>query len=310
MKKAEKVKMQPVALWEGNAFVRASSLGPKGEICVLWTTSESEILAEGVPGGRVEQAMDYEAVIFKDGQYIRVPLKNQKWSYHFIEYLSEYELLLASSRSVFHEGGKEERNGRVFDLTGKITRSFCLGDGINHLSATEDGRIWTGYFDEGVYGNNHWEPPIGEKGLIGWNTEGNMVEWHDQPQDHFISDCYAMNVVADGEVWFYFYDDFHLGIRKNGETVYRVPDIEGASIFVVYEDWVLFSGGYGNHSRYFLCERNGDRYRTLQELNLTDAKGRKIDVLSTYARGSKLLLQSAKESYVFDLAEWIQQCKL
>lgn len=137
-----------------------------------------------------------------------------------------------------------------------------------------------------------------------------MVEWHDQPQDHFISDCYAMNVVADGEVWFYFYDDFHLGIRKNGETVYRVPDIEGASIFVVYEDWVLFSGGYGNHSRYFLCERNGDRYRTLQELNLTDAKGRKIDVLSTYARGSKLLLQSAKESYVFDLAEWIQQCKL
>lgn len=307
MKKAEKVKLQPAVIWEGNSFVRAASLGPAGEICVLWTTGESELFSDGVPGAMMEQPMDYEAVVVKDGQYIRMPLKNQKWSYHFIEYLNEYELLMASARSVFHADGREERNGRVFDPNGKIIRSFCLGDGINHLSATGDGRIWSGYFDEGVYGNNHWEQPIGEKGLIGWDTEGNMVEWHGQPQDHFISDCYALNVVADGEVWFYFYDNFHIGIRKNGETAYRVSDIEGATVFAVHKDWILFSGGYADRGRYFLCKRNGDRYRTQQELMLLNAKGKKIDILLTYARGSKLLLQTETESYIFDLAEWIQQ---
>ncbi|WP_176444820.1 hypothetical protein [Paenibacillus herberti] len=42
------------------------------------------------------------------------------------------------------------------------SREFLLGDGIQSVQVTDKGIIWTSYFDEGVFGNNGWDKPIGE----------------------------------------------------------------------------------------------------------------------------------------------------
>ena len=74
---------------------------------------------------------------------------------------------------------------------------------------TEENKIWTSYFDEGVYGNYGWEVPIGRNGLRAWDSNGNeMYQYPNSEQNkYFIDDCYALNIVADEEVWFYFYLD-------------------------------------------------------------------------------------------------------
>ena len=69
---------------------------------------------------------------------------------------------------------------------------------------------------------------------------------------YFIDDCYALNIVADEEVWFYFYLDFSLARYNNGQIEYFKPDIAGSDGFIMYDDFVLFRDGYGKHDNYIL----------------------------------------------------------
>lgn len=304
MKKIEKVKVESFVKWEmePDAYSLCHvSLGPDGEVCLLLASSIPELIDGSFAPTRTDEAITYKALMIKDGELSETTIPKQKWNYHFLQPLGEDQLLLACVRSINYGGGQVDENAQVFDRDGNFIRSFCLGDGIGHLYTTGDGKIWTGYYDEGIFGNNGWDNPIGKAGLIYWDGFGLMLEKHEQPEDRFISDCYALNVAADDEVWFYFYTDFHIGKRRNGKTEYFVPNINGATAFAVHGELLLSTGGYGGHDRFYLFEKNASRYRRLKEIVFVNSSGKKLKPLSTNARGSKILLQCESASYLFDL---------
>jgi hypothetical protein len=95
------------------------------------------------------------------------------------------------------------------DASGAARSQIELGDAIESIQTTTDGRIWVSYFDEGVFGNG-----IGRQGLVCFNSSGkdlfkyaDFAEQNDLPM---ICDCYALNVDVSGDVWFNYYTDFPL----------------------------------------------------------------------------------------------------
>jgi hypothetical protein len=105
----------------------------------------------------------------------------------------------------------EARGGRadVYDRAGRPLRVLDLGDASEDVQTTTKGHIWVSYFDEGVFGGG-----IGGHGVVCFDSAGrakfNYSEFAEQNQLPFISDCYAVNVVSDEEVWLSYYTDFPL----------------------------------------------------------------------------------------------------
>jgi hypothetical protein len=98
--------------------------------------------------------------------------------------------------------------------SGRFLRSVNLGDGIADVQATPDGEIWVSYFDEGVFGDG-----IGRYGAICFDAHGDLRFNYGEYAKHeglpLISDCYAMNVSASGDVWLNYYTDFPLVHLRN-----------------------------------------------------------------------------------------------
>jgi hypothetical protein len=168
-----------------------------------------------------------------------------------IELLPEDEILVVASRCYRNADGSHEMNAKVYDPGGKPTREFLLGDGINHIQTDSEGRIWVGYFDEGVFGNFGWQyagGPFGAAGLSCFNKSGQKI-WDYAPPEGFdhIADCYALNVSSRG-VWSHYYTDFPVALI---DSDWRVrcwnTACSGAHTFAVGDHKVLLHGGYGDH---------------------------------------------------------------
>ncbi len=205
----------------------------------------------------------------------------QKMNYHFVQKVSD-GILLVGSRCMCVDG-VGENNAAVFDEHGSVLREYCLGDGIEDCIVLPDGRIVTGYFDEGVFGNYGWDEPIGAAGLAVWEN-GNII-WE---ADSGICDCYAMNTDDSGRIWYYYYTDFELVCTDfMTEQTYQ-PGIDGANIFILTEDRqsVIFDAGYDRHGSFVkehfkngsLCGSEDVRF---------DFGGEEINIAFCTARGSR-----------------------
>lgn len=167
-------------------------------------------------------------------------------NFHFIQPIKDRILLLGSRAYNYMEG--PEKNAVIVDRSGTIYNELCLGDGIEDCIVTADGRIITSYFDEGVFGNYGWDHPIGSCGLIFWDEKGNILWKADDP----IYDCYAMNLDDEGNLWYYYYDEFHLVRTDFHKKVVYQPDVAGAAGFLLTADsrHLIFDGGYDKHSEF------------------------------------------------------------
>ena len=128
-----------------------------------------------------------------------------------IEILPGGETLVVASRCFRNLDSSHEMNAKVYGPDGKQNRGFLLGDGINHIQTDAEGRIWVGYFDEGIFGNFGWQHaggPFGAAGLSCFAKSGQKI-WDYEPPEGFdpIADCYALNVSSSG-VWSHYYSDF------------------------------------------------------------------------------------------------------
>lgn len=91
--------------------------------------------------------------------------------------------------------------------------------------------IWTGYFDEGVFGNFGWgrpdgPDPLGAAGIVAWSPTLNKV-WELDADEGLIADCYALNVAPDA-VWACTYTDFPvIRIADEHEQVQSTREVSG-----------------------------------------------------------------------------------
>ncbi|GGH54811.1 hypothetical protein GCM10008014_23870 [Paenibacillus silvae] len=198
---------------------------------------------------KLNKPYTYKVLIVSD-QYVQdVVIGEQHYHYHYVQPLQEH-LLLVGARCTYYGNNQFDLNAKVCDMEGAAIREFLLGDGIESVQVTKHGTIWTSYFDEGIFGNNGWEQPVGANGLLAWDAYGNVL-YKNTAAD--IADCYALNVINEQEVWFYYYTDFTLGCFSGGvepestRVNFLNPNISGSSGFCTDGYHFLFEAGYGKH---------------------------------------------------------------
>jgi hypothetical protein len=214
-------------------------------------------------------------------------------------------ILLVGSRCAYRDGDPE-KNAAIFDQDGKILRQFTVGDGINAVQTTSDGRIWVSYFDEGVFGNYGWNEPMGRSGLVCFNLEGRIV-WQFTPPEGFgpIDDCYSLNV-AQNAVWACYYSDFPVvKIDSQNKVSGWKNDVAGASALAVDENRVLLWGGYGENKTRCVVVKDLASEKLTNRRELTLSLPGNAALLGANVIGRDSILHAFRDNcwYTFDLRQ-------
>lgn len=143
-------------------------------------------------------------------------------------------------------------NARLLAPDGQLLARFMLGDGIAHVGVDHHNRIWVGWFDEGVSGNDGWRVPNEEwppsSQSIGlFSADGDYKGLPAFPKSlEIIADCYALNIAGDG-AWACSYKDFPLSQwQPNGPVRWWSNENAGPSALAVSNGNALLAGGYGS----------------------------------------------------------------
>jgi hypothetical protein len=217
-------------------------------------------------------------------------------NYHSVQPMPDGEWLLVRGRA----DDEQDNNAHVYDADGKVLRSFHAGDGIAAVQTSDNGRIWIGYFDEGVFGNT----PLGRSGFACLDPHGRpLLRFTDLGADRLIqsmADCYAFNVCSDREAWLYYYTDFplvRLVNRKLAESWQHMP-IRGANGFAVDGERVLLGGSYDHKDRLFLGPLATLKF---QQFTPVDESGTPLSPFRAMGRGACLHLATVEALYRVDL---------
>lgn len=140
-------------------------------------------------------------------------------------------------------------NARLFSVNGNQDRRIELGDGIEHMKIDAQQRIWVGWFDEGVFGNDNWRLP-GSKwapsahGIAAFDDQGALVA-HSTLES--IADCYSLNVFGD-EAWACTHTDFPIWRMHGGSERVWPTNLRGPRAIAVRYPYLLAAGGYGDEA--------------------------------------------------------------
>ncbi len=144
------------------------TVGPDGELAVLVVPEQYLAPAGSWPPLRFPY--DAEVVLPDRGGERRVPLTGVGCSPDHLALLPGGRLLLAECRAE-QDGEEWQPNGFVHRPDGTPGRELRLGDDVRALVTDRNGRIWTAYGDEGIYGDH----PMSFAGLRGADTHGRVV---------------------------------------------------------------------------------------------------------------------------------------
>lgn len=145
-------------------------------------------------------------------------------------------------------------NARVIAPDGGLLDRFMLGDGIEHVVVDLSNRIWVGWFDEGVFGNDDWRVPDHDRApssnvVACFADDGALLDlpsWPDEIDD--VSDCYALNAIGEG-AWNYSYSNFPLVYFAPGKPArWWRNRLDGAQAIAIDGSHALLAGGYGSEA--------------------------------------------------------------
>lgn len=258
-------KVADVASWIPEHVVIGAGAGPQGELLAIATTRAASAAAIGrtvSPAGaafpRTRTDHPYGATVVhlnRNGDLANyVELSEVVVAHPHVQPLPRGRYLVAGTRVQRFRDGSFEENGYVYGPDGRVEGSFLLGDGIADIQCDSEGKIWTSYFDEGIFGNYGWNEPVGASGLLCFDSAGH-VTWHFQPPEGFdsMADCYALNVASPSEVYVYYYGEFAV-MRISGQNrieAWRTP-IAGSGAIAVSAGHVALLGSYDQRDRLFI----------------------------------------------------------
>jgi len=228
-------------------------------------------------------------------------------TYPIVQTLPEDNVLVVAPRCQRSRDGTHEQNAQVYRADGSLAAEFCLGDGIEHVQADKAGRLWVGYFDEGIFGNFGWgsgegATPLGVAGLVCYDMRGKKL-WEFQPPPGFedVADCYALNV-AEEAVWACYYTDFPIVLVDSlGHTKAWTTDLSGPRELAVSGDSVLVYGGYGKKQECNLLRLRDGRAEHVAQVTLRLPHSLDPNAGKVIGRGNLLHLFTSDEWYVFSV---------
>ena len=158
----------------------------------------------------------------------------------------------------------DEANAFIYGPDGRLRTSFHAGDAVEALATSQDGKIWLGYFDEGIYG----EDPLSQHGLVCFDMDGVPIWRHDNSVID-IADCYALST-SGAAAWACPYDAFPvLRITDGAVRSWDCPT-RGAHAICANGDHVILAGGYRDeYDRVMLLRLEETEARPLAEVRLT-----------------------------------------
>ena len=229
---------QPLQVPFTDAVMLNASIGFDGTAVCLWAAPGDADALRGAspdPGGAYfpdsvsTGPVPAVVTLQSSGPAQVIALPDLPFAHAKVQPLPDGGILLAGARCYYdHDTRRAEHNAAIFDDDGRLLRSGSLGDGIAHLRVTRAGKIWVGYFDEGIFGNYGWgesggPDPIGRAGLVRFGADL-VKEWELPCDDETIpsnTDCYALNVYGN-TLWTSYDGDFPV-VRVNDDvlTVWR-----------------------------------------------------------------------------------------
>ena len=236
------------------------------------------------------------AVIVKgDVAPYRVDLPTRHPSISVAQVLPGGELLVVCRRATLYPDDSWELNAVVYGPDGVERRRFLLGDGIQRLQADAAGRIWVGYFDEGIFGSGGWNELgrpscVGARALCRFDADGHK-EWEFELSPMLIDDCYALNVTDEANYSYHIgYDSFSV-FKVTPDDHHREwqTNLSGANAVAVADSRVVLYGGYpDNDYRCAVCEPDDDRLVDIAHWDLTTSDGDKPNLRTVVGRGENL----------------------
>lgn len=305
------VKLKPVVSltqWIGVDEIVGFNVGPDGCVYLILAQKVLDVrhvttrgsFAKSVPN----QPNRYHVVgLCGAKEQLNVIIENERFNIHDIQPLGD-ELLLVCGRSAYRGPADFERNGRVYTRDGKFTREILLGDGIQDVQTTPSGVIWTSFFDEGIFGNNGWNNPVGSSGLVAWDASGTkLYEFQPTAGLDSICDCYALNVASEEDIWQYYYTEFPL-VWLKGRVVRKFwnAPVRGSDAFAITGTHVLFRGGYDERTSLELFSLDyGGSMKHVARLELQDENGSVLTPERVVGRGSALHFMSGNNLYCLNV---------
>jgi hypothetical protein len=233
------------------------------------------------PGRRVRKPYDAVVVTVEDGRPYETQLSALQSHHPVFDALPDGGFVVADARS-----RRGEEHVQVFDALGRSSWTFRVGDAIQDLLVDENGDIWVGYFDEGVYGDDELSHP----GLRRWSSTGDPLwEYRGGPGHGEISDCYALNV--DGRAtWACPYQDFPLLEIRDDRVVRTLQNpVHGASAFAVHAGRVVFYGPYGDDRNQLVdCRLTWNAVEPVTHTRLVRPDGTDIGLRDVVCRGPRI----------------------
>ncbi len=295
----------------GQRDVVGFNVGPGGEVYIVMALKPLDYRTTGASSATFAKTIPstpqkYRVLALNAGKVeLDVVIEHERFNIHDIQPVGN-EILLACLRSVYRSSCDFDLNGRIYNRDGTFLRGLLLGDGIESIQATRRGEIWVSYFDEGIFGNFGWRNPVGAAGLIAWSDLGEKkYEFEPAGSMDTISDCYALNVATDDDVWCYYYTEFpivHLHKKKIVST-WQSP-VRGSHAFAVANRHILFMGGYDNRSALQLVQLDSEGKATLtDQFELLSENGEIVIPKRTIGRGERLYILSQENLYTVSLAD-------
>jgi len=237
------------------------------------------------------------AIIERGGRTLSMCIEDFPLAHPQVQLMPDGRILLVGSRAYFRDGQGEHNALLVTPGEPAAKFSFCIGDGVSSVQVDEFGRIWAGYFDEGVFGNFGWglpdsEPPLGRAWLTCWSATGELLYEFDPPEGCGLTDdCYALNV-HKGAAWLCYYSDFPVvSVGTDFETQGWLNEVGGAhSVAVGSAGRVGLVGGYGGlFDRLSLLEMTTEVMSVGSTVRLVMPDGDRLpDDCRMFARGSSI----------------------
>ncbi|WP_254438422.1 hypothetical protein [Paenibacillus sp. DCT19] len=306
--KIQDIQLQPVfdltAYEDGFMFVSAS-FGYDGNLYILLIDQIPERERGMFVQSDLQQKRVYKVLIVDSVQNAvhGITTLESHFNLHYAQPLGE-ELLLVGARSRYYGQDRYDLNGKIVDRDGQLLHELLLGDGIERVQTSVEGNIWTSYFDEGVFGNFGWYEPVGAPGLIAWNRQGQQIYVNTKAD---IADCYALNVVSDQEVWFYYYTDFKVGRITDPYDQPQVSLVEtglsGSHVVATNGTLALFQSGYNKKGQYVLLQLHGDKLSLVRQFSFVSVDGEADELHVLDGRKDQLLFKERSHLYMVSLDE-------